>query len=92
MAGKGFKLILNSSALNELLVEHAAPVLEEAAKEVASRIRMETNIVNGVNRSGRPFSMVLVVDKLSLIRQARDGVITRAAAESGLDVHRYAID
>lgn len=81
--------------LNGALREFVADDLQDKAKAVAETLRgkipedVPVKVSNGVGRNNRPYSMVTIAHASGLPRQAKRGVLTRSAAENGLDVRRY---
>ena len=69
--------------------EGLAPELEAAAKRVASNIDGKTGVRMQRDRQGRPVAMVTLQEPGGIARQVKNGVMTRAAAQAGLDVKRY---
>lgn len=69
------------------------PDLERAAREVQSHVPAgyKVGIVIESDRNGRPVAMIAIMEPWGLAAQAKHGVLTRAAAAAGLDVHRYPI-
>lgn len=82
-------LKLDSKGLNAAMDKIIAPQLESAAKKVAASIPHPTATQMGLDRNGRPVAMLAITTANGLAIQARTGVLTRAAAEQGLDIHRY---
>lgn len=91
----GMKLMFDTEAINELLRQGAPPILMEAANRVADGVRAKVpedvpvTVRPGVGRNGRPYAMVQIEHASGLARQAKDGVLTRSAAEIGIDANRY---
>lgn len=91
MAKKG-SLRLDSKGLNKVL-QDLAPQLLEVGKKVADGVSgAKTGVELGMDRNGRPLVMVAITEPKGLALQARSGVLTRAAAAQGLDIHRYPLD
>ncbi|MGN0095043.1 MAG: hypothetical protein ACI38U_03165 [Corynebacterium sp.] len=68
-----------------------APVTSSAAKNIGNRIpaRYQVGVRDEVNRSGRPTSLVTLMEVNALAIQAKHGTVTRAAAEEGAEITRY---
>nr|WP_304503763.1 hypothetical protein [Corynebacterium lemuris] len=81
-----------------LLQAHVADDIERAGEEVAANLRAKlpddvpVKVTSFINESGRPVTMVTITHPSGLARQAKDGVVTRAASEAGLDIRRYEIE
>lgn len=75
----------------QAMLRMLAPVTSSAARNIGKRIptRYQVGVRDEVNRSGRPTSLVTLMEVNGLAIQAKHGVITRAAAEEGADVNRY---
>jgi hypothetical protein len=86
---KKASLKLDSKGLDKAMQAVIAPQLEAAAKKVAAAIPRPTAVQMGLDRNGRPLAMVAITTPNGLAIQARTGVLTRAAAEQGMDIHRY---
>lgn len=79
--------------------EENVSVLESAANAVASSLRStakgngggspEVIVSMKKNRKGDPVALVLLAEPNGVAQQVKRGVVTRAAASNGLDVHRY---
>ncbi|MCT1710710.1 hypothetical protein M3B38_01740 [Dietzia cinnamea] len=82
-------LKLDSKGLEKAMQTVIAPQLEEAAKKVAAAVPRPTAVQMGLDRNGRPLAMVAITLPNGLAIQARTGVLTRAAAGQGMDIHRY---
>ena len=68
----------------------AADMESEAARRVtSSNVVPETSVTMAKNKNGRLTAIILLRHPGALALQARHGVMTRAAARNGLDVHRY---
>lgn len=86
---------LNKRDFKQIMAAQAAAT-RKAADSVASNARrtldgkdVPVKVSDKVDRNGRPVSMVTIAHASGLARQAKDGVLTRAAASAGLDVKRY---
>lgn len=88
---------LDPAGIMEFL-QTQAPVVQKAGEELAEEVRKElgdaakdTPVVTRMttNRAGRPVALVTIAHPSGLARQAQHGTLTRAAAATGLDVHRY---
>ena len=70
-----------------------APQLESKAKAAVAGIATSDGTKAVVtmkrDRNGRPVAMLVIPHPEGLEMQAKDGVLTRAAASMGADVHRY---
>lgn len=69
--------------------EALAPQLEAKAREVAASVDGKTGVLVRKDRKGRPVALVTLMEPDGVRRQVREGVLTRAAAQAGLDVRRY---
>lgn len=86
------KLRLDSNGLNKALQVVVAPQLEQVAKAVAAGIpEHATGVETGTDRNGKPVAYAAITEPRGLAVQATTGALTRAAAEQGLDIHRYPI-
>lgn len=72
--------------------------LEKAGEAVAASLRStasgrdgapEVIVSSGNDRNGAPKVLVLLAEPDGVAQQVKSGVVTRAAAANGLDVHRY---
>lgn len=88
---------LNPEGIMQYL-QAQAPVVQKAGEQLAEEVRKElgdaakdTPVVTRMttNRAGRPVALVTIAHPSGLARQAQHGTLTRAAAATGLDVHRY---
>ena len=81
-------------------LQSQAPELEAAANKVGATLKSTAKSANGDgapnvlvsmkrDRGGRPVAMVILAEPNGVAQQAKRGVVTRAAAANGLDVHRY---
>lgn len=69
-----------------------APVVSKAGKNIANRVPAERSTADSIDirdRNGRPVALVALTEPNGKAIQAKYGVLTRAAAEEGADVHRY---
>ena len=82
-------LKLDSKGLNKALEQIIAPKLEAAARKTAAAIPYTTAVEMGLDRNGRPLAMLAIARPNGLAIQAKTGILTRAAAEQGMDIHRY---
>ena len=84
---------LSHEGVKELLVQ-TAPLVEQAAKQVASNIpaKYRTGTLSRLDRKGRPVTLVALQEPNGVALQAKYGLMTKAAAEAGLDIHRYPIE
>lgn len=64
---------------------------DEVAAKVRARVPedVEVHVNKKYDRNGRPTAVVTIAHPSGMARQAKDGVLTRAAAEAGVDVVRY---
>lgn len=92
-AGKT-KFKLNKKAMAELmhavkpdLQEHANAVADSARSKLPPEVPVGTRAQT--NDEGRPVVLVTVMHPSGAARQAKDGVLTRAAADNRLEVTRY---
>lgn len=93
MAARKPKLKLDSAGLNKALAASVGPDLERAAKQVTGAITdHDTSVSLGLDRNGRPVAYATITEPHGLAIQAKHGTLTRAAAEAGLDIHRYPIE
>lgn len=67
------------------------PQLDVAGKSIASQLPADQNPGTLMKRdkNARPVCLVAMRTPEALMVQAKTGVLTRAAAGMGLDVHRY---
>ena len=86
---KKASLRLDPKGLNKAMQSIIAPQLESAAHKVADAVPRDTAVEMGLDRNGRPVAMVAIALPNGLAIQARTGALTRAAAENGMDIHRY---
>lgn len=88
------RFTLNRKAMAELM-RSVAPAVHEQAVAVAKTAQsnlpddVPVDVRDTVNQDGRPVSLVAITHPSGLGRQAKDGVLTRAAAANGLEVTRY---
>lgn len=92
-AGKP-RFTLNKKAFEQLMRQvqpqvqaHAKAVAETAQASLPADVPVETRDV--VGNDGRPVTLVAITHPSGAARQAKDGVLTRAAAANGLEVTRY---
>lgn len=74
------------------VVQSTAPAVGAVARNVASSVDHwdhPVNVYDTKNEKGRPVSLVVLSHPSALAAQAKYGVLTRAAAKQGLDVHRW---
>lgn len=80
--------------------ESKAQELEDVAQRVASNLRAgasptgrrgvpDVRVSTKRDRNGRLTKMIVLAEPNGTLQQAKNGVLTRAAAGAGLDVHRY---
>lgn len=88
------KFKLNRKAFRQLaegvrpeLEAHARSVAESAAASLPGDVPVETS--SETNQEGRPVVLVAIAHPSGVARQAKDGVLTRAASASRLEVTRY---
>lgn len=85
-------IVFNEAAFRELLAS-CEPVIAEATKRVEANAAALTDkpvksmVFTG--RNGRPTGYVTIMHPAGLAEQAKHGVLTKAAAEAGLDIRRY---
>ena len=90
MARKNGKLFLDiPDSWFDDVREALAPELEAAAKRVAASIGGETGVRMQRDRKGRPVALITLQEPGGIARQVKSGVMTRAAAQAGLEVKRY---
>lgn len=75
----------------EKVEEAMVPDLEAKAREVAGNIpdKYESGVLIRRDRNGKPVALVSLMEPHGALLQARDGVLTRAAAQAGLKTGRY---
>ena len=66
--------------------EMAGAIRDAASAQVPDDVPVEMRMEE--NAMGAPVGLVTITHPSGMARQARDGVLTRAAASSGLDVSR----
>lgn len=88
------KFKLNRKAFRQLaegvrpdLEAHAQAVAESARAALPADVPVETR--SETNMEGRPVVLVAITHPSGAARQAKDGVLTRAASASRLEVTRY---
>lgn len=92
-AGKP-KFKLNRAGFREILAMQA-DATAAAGEQVADAVRAQVpadvrvDVEHKTDPEGRPVALVTIAHPSGLARQAKDGVLTRAAAAAGLDVKRY---
>lgn len=87
------KLKLDPVGLNKALAAAIGPDLEQAANRVTAGIsKYSTGVQSGLDRNGRPVAYAAITEPQGMAIQAKHGTLTRAAAEAGLDIHRYPIE
>lgn len=95
MADAKVSVRVDSAGLMKYAQESLADDVHAAAEKVAENIRRElpsdiqVNVRSFINDVGRPVARVVVAHPSALARQAKDGLITKAVAKAGYDVHRY---
>ena len=84
------KIKLDPAGISEIW-DILAPQVGAAGKSIASKLpaEQEPGTLERRDRKGRPVCLVAMRTPEALKVQARTGVLTRAAAELGLDVKRY---
>ncbi|MBB1034648.1 hypothetical protein G6031_09630 [Dietzia sp. CQ4] len=85
---------LNRSGVLALMQRAGPPLLREKAEAVCGRLRAagyQADYEMRQDRNGRPVVMVALTEARGLTAQAKDGVVTKAAAMEGLDINRYYI-
>lgn len=79
----------------ETLMRQVQPDVHAHAQAVADTLRsslppdVPVDIRDVVGNDGRPITLVAITHPSGAARQAKDGVLTRAAAANGLEVTRY---
>lgn len=93
MARRREELRLNQRGLLAAL-KLIVPDLERVAREIQAHVPAgyEVGVLIENDRTGRPVAMVAIMEPWGLAAQAKHGILTRAAAAAGLDVHRYPIE
>lgn len=92
-AGKP-KFLLNKETFRKVTAT-VRPDVEAAARKVAASVRgkvpdeVPVTTLSRHGNDGRPVVLVTIAHPSGLARQAKHGVLTRAAAENGLEVTRY---
>lgn len=87
-------LVFDDAGFRDVL-RQLAPAVAGAGEQVAGAARSKlpagvgVDVIHKTDRNGRPVALVTITHASGMARQANDGVLTRAAAECGLDVHRY---
>lgn len=76
--------------LRPQVVEAAGRVRDSAESKVPDDVPVTATESTG--NDGRPVVLVTIAHPSGLPRQAKDGVLTRSAAESGLEVTRHGGD
>lgn len=74
------------------ILQNTKPLVHETAKAVAGNVQgwdKPVDVYDTVSKTGRPVSLVVLSHPSALAVQAKHGVLTRAAAAQGLDVHRW---
>lgn len=93
-AGKP-KLRINDEAFMRMLREQYSDSLHAVGEDVAAEMRrelpddVEVGVMSGVDRNGRPKTMITIMHPSGLARQAKDGALTRPLAKRGFDITRY---
>ena len=93
MAGKP-RVRLNSSEVVKLMQRIGPPLLAKKAEQVCATIRAagyEADYEMTQDRNGRPVVLIALTEAKGLNVQAKNGTVTRAAAQAGLDINRYFI-
>lgn len=87
------RVSINHDALMDFLAQNYMGELEAMTKSVAASVDVPegVEVITKVDRdrTGRPRGMVTIAHPTGVILQAKNGALTRAAAENGLDVRRY---
>ncbi|MHD0024506.1 hypothetical protein ACQX2E_09580 [Corynebacterium diphtheriae] len=85
----------NHATLMDFLAENYSDELAAVTKSVAASVDVpdDVEVITKVDRdrTGRPRGMVTIAHPGGLAMQAKHGVLTKAAAENGLDIRRYEI-
>lgn len=83
----------NHAALMDFLAENCSDELAAVTKAVAASVDVsdDVEVITKIDRdrTGRPRGMVTIAHPGGLAMQAKRGVLTKAAAENGLDIRRY---
>lgn len=75
---------IDSKGTVEMLRTNPRPAVTEAARQIAARI--DGDVAVDEYTTDRAAAAVTLREPTALLRQARDGVLTRAAAAVGLEV------
>lgn len=87
-------IMVDSERLMEWVRNNHTGTVHDAAENVAASVRakvpadVEVVVNDHISAAGRPVSVVTIIHPSGMARQAKDGVLTRAAAENGMDVTR----
>lgn len=74
----------------EKVEDSMIPELEAKANEIAGKVtQYDTGVLMRRDINGRPVAMIALKHPNGALIQARDATLTKAAASSGVDVHRY---
>ena len=88
------KLRLNTADFSKLMPLVRGDV-DSAGRRLAESVRAKVpgdvpvSVQQRTDENGRPVSLVTITHASGLARQAKHGVLTRSAAELGLEVTRY---
>lgn len=71
--------------------EELVPDLEAKAREIAGNVpsKYDTGVLLRRDRNGKPVALISLQHPQGVAIQAKNGTLTRAAANAGVDVHRY---
>lgn len=91
---KKSKIVFDDEAIMKFLQKVAPEALDKTAEEIADNVRTKVpddvpvEVYHGLNKKGRPYSMVAITHPSGEARQIKHGVLTRSAAESGIKTKR----
>lgn len=89
-AGKPkFKLGDDFAEWSQLVRGDVSAAAERVAASMDVPDDVPVSVTHKTGDDGRPVSLVTIAHASGLARQAKSGVLTRAAAENGLEVTRY---
>ncbi|GFK19201.1 MAG: hypothetical protein Q4F10_06220 [Corynebacterium glutamicum] len=92
-AGKP-RIVIDSDRLMEWVRKAHTKTVHDTAEDVAETVRsklpedVEVVVNDHISAAGRPVSVVTIIHPSGMARQARDGILTRSAAEHGLTITR----
>lgn len=85
---------LNKAEFRKIMAQQRGAT-HSAAKKIAGNVKkrlpdgVPVTLQDRTDKNGRPVTLVTVAHASGMARQAKDGILTRSAAEAGMEVKRY---